>query len=71
MMKLTDQGSLVLLDGSKGVIWNSNSSRFGVKPVVQLLDSGNLVVKDANNTENFLWESFDYPGDTLLAGMKL
>ncbi|PNX80878.1 serine/threonine protein kinase, partial [Trifolium pratense] len=70
-MKLTDQGSLVILDGSKGIIWNSDSSRIGVEPVVQLLDSGNLVVKDANNTQNFLWESFDYPGDTLLAGMKL
>jgi hypothetical protein len=71
MMKLTDQGILVILDGSKGIIWNSNSSSIGVKPVVQLLDSGNLVVKDTNKTENFLWESFDYPGNTLLAGMKL
>ncbi|WJX36727.1 hypothetical protein P8452_24574 [Trifolium repens] len=71
MMKLTDQGSLVIIDGSKGIIWNSNSSRIGVKPVVQLLDSGNLVLKDANNTQNFLWESFDYPDNTFLAGMKL
>ncbi|CAJ2638930.1 unnamed protein product [Trifolium pratense] len=71
MMKLTDQGSLVIIDGSKGIIWNSNSSRVGVKPVVQLLNSGNLVLKVANNTENFLWESFDYPGNTFLAGMQL
>ncbi|CAJ2638945.1 unnamed protein product [Trifolium pratense] len=71
MLKLTDQGSLVILDGSKGIIWNSNSSKIGVKPVVQLLDSGNLVLKVANNMENFLWESFDYPGNTFLAGMKL
>ncbi|CAJ2638924.1 unnamed protein product [Trifolium pratense] len=71
MLKLTDQGSLVILDGSKGTIWNSNSSGIGVKPVVQLLNSGNLVLKDGNNTQNFLWESFDYPGNTFLAGMKL
>jgi hypothetical protein len=71
MLKLTDQGSLVILDGSKGIIWNSNSSRIGVKPVLHLLDSGNLVLKDGNNTENFLWESFDYPGNTFLAGMQL
>ena len=73
MLKLNDQGSLVILDGSKGVIWNSNSSRTAaVKTVVmQLLDSGNLVVKDADNSQNFLWESFDYPGNTFLAGMKL
>lgn len=76
MLKLTDQGSLVILDGSRGIIWSSNSSRTAVKPVVvQLLDSGNLVVKDEASTEkkkkNLLWESFDYPGDTFLAGMEL
>ncbi|RHN65872.1 putative S-locus glycoprotein [Medicago truncatula] len=76
MLKLNNQGSLVILDGSKGVIWNSNSSRTAaVKSViVQLLDSGNLVVKDASRSfknEDFLWESFNYPGDTFLAGMKL
>ncbi|CAA3006343.1 G-type lectin S-receptor-like serine threonine-kinase At4g27290 isoform X2 [Olea europaea subsp. europaea] len=34
---------------------------------------GNLVVKDANDDDpvNFLWESFNYPTDTLLPGMKL
>jgi hypothetical protein len=42
-----------------------------VKPAVQLLDTGNLVLKDGNNTRDFLWESFDYPGNTFLAGMKL
>ncbi|CAJ2638948.1 unnamed protein product [Trifolium pratense] len=71
IMKLTDQGSLVIIDGSKGIIWNSNSSRIGVKPVVHLLDSGNLVLKDGNNTRDFLWESFDYPGNTFLPEMKL
>ena len=43
------------------------------KPVAQLLDSGNLVVKDAAdaNPANYLWQSFDHPTDTLLPGMKL
>ncbi|KAJ8537839.1 hypothetical protein K7X08_014379 [Anisodus acutangulus] len=38
-----------------------------------LLDSGNLVVKDANddNPENFLWQSFSFPTDTFLPNMKL
>ncbi|MCI18669.1 serine/threonine protein kinase, partial [Trifolium medium] len=75
MLKLNDQGSLVILDGSKGIIWSSNSSRNVVKSVVvQLLDSGNLVVKDANSSgenQDFLWESFDYPSNTFLPGMKL
>ncbi|KAA8547444.1 hypothetical protein F0562_003692 [Nyssa sinensis] len=41
--------------------------------VAQLLDSGNLMVRDANddNPKNFMWQSFDYPSDTILLGMKL
>ncbi|KAL5078196.1 hypothetical protein RYX36_017180 [Vicia faba] len=73
LLKLNDQGNLVILDGSK-VVWSSNLSRNVVKPVLVLLDSGNLVVKDANsNSENedLFWESFDYPGNTFLPGMKL
>ncbi|XP_028066994.1 G-type lectin S-receptor-like serine/threonine-protein kinase At4g27290 [Camellia sinensis] len=36
------------------------------------MESGNFVVKDANDTsEHFLWQSFDYPCNTLLPGMKL
>jgi len=73
MLKLNDQGSLVILDGSKSFIWNSNSSKIATvkSVVVQLLDSGNLVVKYVNSTQNFLWESFDHPGNTFLPGMKL
>ncbi|CAJ2638955.1 unnamed protein product [Trifolium pratense] len=71
ILKLTDQGSLIItiLDVSRSiVVWSSNASTVAEKPVMQLLDSGNLVVKDG---EKILWESFDYPGDNFLAGMKL
>lgn len=43
-------------------------------PEAQLLDSGNLVLKDQNNgtsRESYQWQSFDHPSDTLLPGMKL
>nr|BAF98591.1 CM0216.570.nc [Lotus japonicus] len=71
-IKLTDKGNLLILDGSKGIIWSSNGSRAAEKPYMQLLDSGNLVVKDGGKRKkNLIWESFDYPGDTLLAGMKI
>ncbi|KAI3816114.1 hypothetical protein L1987_15804 [Smallanthus sonchifolius] len=57
------------------MIWSSNStvSLRSNNPVVvvQLLDTGNLVVRDQNSTNpNLIWESFDYPGNTLLPGMK-
>ncbi|KAL6313977.1 hypothetical protein AAG906_011708 [Vitis piasezkii] len=49
------------------------SSRSAQDPNAQLLESGNLVMRNGNDgyPENFLWQSFDYPCDTLLPGMKL
>ncbi|KAI3468934.1 hypothetical protein Pfo_025597 [Paulownia fortunei] len=72
VLKVTKPGILALLNGSNVIIWSSNTSRVAQNPVAQLLDSGNLVVKEGNddNPENYLWQSFDYPTDTLLAGMK-
>ncbi|XP_040362217.1 G-type lectin S-receptor-like serine/threonine-protein kinase RKS1 isoform X2 [Rosa chinensis] len=37
----------------------------------QLLDTGNLVVFQDDNNDIFIWQSFDYPTDTLLPGMRL
>lgn len=73
ILNVTDRGKLVLLDGKDRTIWSSNRSRSMKYPVLQLLDSGNLVVKEGNDSdpENFLWQSFDHPSDTLLPGMKL
>ena len=73
VLKLTDEGKLVLVNGTNSMFWSSNSSRSTHNPIAQLLDSGNLVIRDGNDTdpENFLWQSFDYPCSTLLPGMKL
>ncbi|CAL5390962.1 unnamed protein product [Camellia sinensis] len=64
VLTIIDPGILALVDGTGSVIWFPNVTG----PVAQLMESGNLVVKDANN--NILWQSFDYPRDTLLPGMK-
>ncbi|EOY12716.1 S-locus lectin protein kinase family protein, putative [Theobroma cacao] len=73
VLRVTDLGILVLLDSNGSTVWSSNASRPVRIPVVQLLDSGNLVVKDDgdSNPENFIWQSFDYPGDTFIARMKI
>ena len=75
VLKVTDQGTLVVLNGNStnSILWSSNSSLSARNPTAQLLDSGNLVMKDGNddNPENFLWQSFDYPCNTVLPGMKL
>ncbi|KAH9803148.1 Receptor-like serine/threonine-protein kinase SD1-8 [Citrus sinensis] len=59
---------------NKSVVWSANLSKEVRIPVVlQLLDSGNLVLRGERDggSETYLWQSFDYPSDTLLPGMKL
>ncbi|KAK7262704.1 hypothetical protein RJT34_30280 [Clitoria ternatea] len=74
VLKVNEKGVLAILNGSNRTIWSSNISYKEINnPVAQLLDSGNLVVKNGQDREedNFLWQSFDYPCDTFLPGMKL
>ncbi|XP_072082415.1 G-type lectin S-receptor-like serine/threonine-protein kinase At4g27290 isoform X1 [Arachis hypogaea] len=73
VLEINNQGVLVLHNGSNKTFWSSKVSKAAENPVAQLLDSGNLVVRDGNGgkMENLLWQSFDYPCDTLLPGMKL
>uniref|UniRef100_M1BP22 Receptor-like serine/threonine-protein kinase n=1 Tax=Solanum tuberosum TaxID=4113 RepID=M1BP22_SOLTU len=73
VLKVIQPGLIVLLNDTNATVWSTNSSKSVQNPVAQLLDTGNFVVRDANdpNPENFLWQSFDYPSDTLLEGMKL
>ncbi|KAL7123319.1 hypothetical protein ACP275_01G099100 [Erythranthe tilingii] len=66
---VTQPGILALVNGSDTIIWSTNSSRVARNPFVKLLDSGNLVVKEGND-DDYLWQSFDYPTDTILEGMK-
>lgn len=70
--KIGDNGNIVVLDQFGNISWSSNKKQ-AVQPVVQLLDSGNLVVKEMgeNDPGKYLWQSFDYPTDTLLPDMKL
>ncbi|KAL3333440.1 hypothetical protein AABB24_033490 [Solanum stoloniferum] len=70
ILKVIEPGRLVLLNDTNNVIWSTKTSTSVQNPIAQLLDSGNLVVKQAGD-DNFLWQSFDHPTDTLLPGMKL
>ncbi|XP_058733736.1 uncharacterized protein LOC131605396 [Vicia villosa] len=69
VLTLNSSGCLVLTHNNN-VVWSTNTSTKPLKPVAQLLDTGNLVIKDIVD-ETYLWQSFDYPSNTLLAGMKL
>ncbi|KAM0927740.1 hypothetical protein ACQ4PT_002677 [Festuca glaucescens] len=69
MLVFNDVDSLVLFDGSRRTAWSSNFPAASAA-VVQLLESGNLVVRNGSSDIS-LWQSFDQPSDTMLPGMKL
>ncbi|XP_035836093.1 G-type lectin S-receptor-like serine/threonine-protein kinase At4g27290 [Helianthus annuus] len=68
MLKLSKQGNLVICSGDNPMVWSSNSTGNNSVVVAQILDTGNLVVWNKNK---MIWQSFDYPGDTHLPGMKI
>lgn len=72
-LTISNNGNLVLLNRNGRSIWSSNISRISKSPVVQLLDSGNLVLRDNVSTSSgsYLWQSLDYPSDTLLPDMMI
>ncbi|CAN6236365.1 unnamed protein product [Urochloa humidicola] len=70
VLMVTDTGNLLLLDGSGQTAWSSNTTGGAASPTVQLLESGNLVVRDTSSG-TMVWQSFDHPSNTLLPGMKI
>ncbi|KAK9209453.1 hypothetical protein WN944_001819 [Citrus x changshan-huyou] len=74
VLTISNKGNLVLLNQTNGTIWSTNVFSEVKNPVAQLRDDGNLVIRDnssGNTAESYLWQSFDYPTDTLLQGMKM
>lgn len=74
VLMIDDSGKLVILSSKSAVVWSANTTGPARDPVVQLLDTGNLVLRDGNDGDSgttYLWQSFDYPTDTVLPEMKI
>ncbi|BAF06940.1 putative receptor protein kinase ZmPK1 [Oryza sativa Japonica Group] len=67
-LTLRRDGRLVLADYDGTPVWQTNSSS-GAAAAAELTDSGNLVV--TSHGGDVLWQSFDYPTDTLLPGQPV
>ncbi|XP_052728222.1 putative receptor protein kinase ZmPK1 [Vigna angularis] len=67
-ISLTNDGNVVLVDASYNTAWSSNTD--SLDPVeLHLRDDGNLVLSQLQGT--VLWQSFDFPTDTLVPGQPL
>ncbi|KAK7257251.1 hypothetical protein RIF29_31093 [Crotalaria pallida] len=76
VLKVHEKGALVILSGTTGsTVWSSNTSSKAVKnPTAQLLNNGNLVLRNGQDSKEdlFLWQGYDHPSDTFMpGGMKL
>lgn len=76
VLSLDKTGNLVLFDSQKPdvAVWSSNVSNLSSvrsNYSAELLDTGNFVLHEHDSKEDFLWQSFDYPTDTLVSNMKL
>ncbi|KAF2305035.1 hypothetical protein GH714_001208 [Hevea brasiliensis] len=73
ILSINPCGNLVLYNdpNRKVPLWSTNiSGEVTDSCVVQLLDSGNLVLLRGRN-KRLVWQSFDHPTDTLLPGMRI
>ncbi|WVZ68566.1 hypothetical protein U9M48_017494 [Paspalum notatum var. saurae] len=76
VLQLSADGRLVILDAQNATVWASAppTRNLTAGAAAQLQDNGNFVLSaDGSGSEQSVvaWQSFDYPTDTLLPGMKL
>ncbi|CAK9181284.1 unnamed protein product [Ilex paraguariensis] len=70
IVMISEDGNLVILNGEKEIIWSSNVSNPVANSSAQLLDTGNLVLRD-NFSGRTVWESFQDPSDSFLQRMRI
>ncbi|PKA47934.1 Receptor-like serine/threonine-protein kinase SD1-8 [Apostasia shenzhenica] len=68
---ISRNGTLLITDSNSTVIWSSVISAPLNNSLAELLDNGNFVVREADSAHRFAWQSFDYPTDTIIPGMKI
>ncbi|XP_076959394.1 G-type lectin S-receptor-like serine/threonine-protein kinase At1g61370 [Bidens hawaiensis] len=69
-LTISDDGNLRILDGQDKTVWSTGLRGHFNETIAQLTDMGDFCINDTLSG-SILWESFDYPGNVLLPGMKL
>ncbi|KAG5032946.1 hypothetical protein JHK85_016928 [Glycine max] len=81
---LKDNSTKLIITKNNKFQWSTNTTTKASRLILQLLNTGNLVLRNDNddsknnnkssnnnNEDRFLWQSFDYPSHASLPGMKL
>ncbi|XP_022775885.1 G-type lectin S-receptor-like serine/threonine-protein kinase SD2-5 [Durio zibethinus] len=68
LLQLTPEGGFILKDGDGVVVWSPNTVGKSVSRL-NLSAEGNLMLFDKTN--KMVWQSFDYPTDSLVLGQRL
>jgi hypothetical protein len=68
-LRVSEEGLLQIMDDGY-LSWSSSSyiMTASISAVAVLLDNGNLVVRDKENSSMVIWQSFDCPSTVLLPG---
>ncbi|KAK6124446.1 hypothetical protein DH2020_041823 [Rehmannia glutinosa] len=53
------------------IVWSSNLTVSSSNSTAILIDTGNFVLHDSENSDRVLWQSFDHPTDTYLPDMEV
>ncbi|XP_042940256.1 G-type lectin S-receptor-like serine/threonine-protein kinase B120 [Carya illinoinensis] len=71
VLRIGDDGNLMVFDGKNDAIWSSNASITLKNTTAELESTGNLILFRSEDKETVYWQSFNDPTDTYLAGMRL
>ncbi|KAM0912053.1 hypothetical protein ACQ4PT_013067 [Festuca glaucescens] len=75
VLRLSPGGRLVIVDGQNTTVWSSAAPTEAMtsRATAHLLDSGNFLLSSDGSgaPRSVAWQSFDYPTDTHLPGMRL
>nr|CAD1832147.1 unnamed protein product [Ananas comosus var. bracteatus] len=72
-LKISKEGNLILTNQFKTHIWSTNitSATSNYATVAEILDTGNLILRDGSEPSKVYWQSIDHPSDTWLPGASL
>ncbi|GLJ32275.1 hypothetical protein SUGI_0649530 [Cryptomeria japonica] len=71
VFSLSTSGYLTVSDLQGKVIWSSNDTQQAKASRASILDTGNCVLLDVQNSSQTVWESFENPTDHFMPTMKL